>query len=259
MSDPSAVQPAYFGPQPQEQLVADRLRWQVDERSAVHSFHGQQRRPAASSDDPYDTRDLYAGPLGRHADKSLALDRPDGRGGGPGVAHVAQPGKSVHAVKQVRVTLVRAQCLDEQPPPVITDRHERPGTFRPHTSRLDDSGGQAGGLKRFGDPIGAHAVVGHAERHQNAGPHRYPDGECEEQFDRQNCAGDQPGPDHGAEHEPSRPAPRTAQPRRHGDRYRRRRGEKGRAWEPSAGQPRAMTGNRRHRRRVLVGGQVQDC
>src|ERR1039457_2628110 len=120
MSDPGAVQPLYFGPQPPEQLVADRPRWKVDERGAAHAFHDQQRRPAAGFDNPYDTWDLDAGPLGRHADKGLALDRPDDRGGGPGVADVAQPGKPVQAVKQVRVTLVRAQCLDEEPPPVIT-------------------------------------------------------------------------------------------------------------------------------------------
>jgi DNA-binding SARP family transcriptional activator len=51
----------------------------------------------------------------------LALDRPRDRGGGPGVADVAQPGKSVQAVEQICVTLVRAQCLDEQRP-VSADR-----------------------------------------------------------------------------------------------------------------------------------------
>jgi hypothetical protein len=41
MSDPGAVQPAYFSPQPLEQLVADRPAWKVDERGAAYAFHDE--------------------------------------------------------------------------------------------------------------------------------------------------------------------------------------------------------------------------
>ena len=107
-----------------------RSRGELAERAAVHPVHDQQRGPAAGLDHPVDAGDADACPLGHHADESLVLDRPDDRGRGPGVADVAQPGEPVRPVEQVGVPLIRAEGLDEQPPPVIGDGHERPGALR---------------------------------------------------------------------------------------------------------------------------------
>ncbi len=118
VGDPGPVQPVYFGPQPLEEVVADPLRRELAERAAVHPVHDQQRGPVAGLDHPVDAGDADAGPLGHHADEGLVLDRPDDRRGGPGVTDVAQPGEPVGPVEQVGVTLIRAEGLDEQPPPV---------------------------------------------------------------------------------------------------------------------------------------------
>ena len=185
MGHSGAVKAVHFGPQLPEKVIADRLRRQFGERGAIYPLHYKQHRAVAGFDNPFDTGDTDTSSLGRHADEGLVFDSADHRGSGPRVADVAQPGKPVQAVEQVRVTLVRAQCLDEEPPPVITDRHERPGTFRPDSRRLDNGGWQASGLQRLRDPVGSHPSIGHTECDQYAGAHRYPDGQREKQFGRQ--------------------------------------------------------------------------
>jgi hypothetical protein len=57
------------------------------------------------------------------------LDRLEERCRRPGVADVPQPHRPVRPVQQVRVALVGTQRLDEQPPPVLGDRRERPRAF----------------------------------------------------------------------------------------------------------------------------------
>ncbi len=257
MGDPGAVQPVYFGPQPTEELVADLLYGEITERAAVYPLHDQQCRPAVSLDHPVDAGDADTGPLGHRADESLVLDRPDDRGGGPGVADVAQPGEPVSAVEQVGVTLVGAEGLDEQPPPVIGDGHERPGALRRDPGWLDGGDGQPGGSQRGRDPRGSDPPIGHAEGDEYGRTDSHPGGERENQFGRQDSTGDQPGRACGTQRDPCCPAPRTAQPRccGHGDRC--RRGEQGRAGKRGAGQPGAMPGRCRYRVRVLVAGQVQ--
>ena len=46
MGDPGAVQPAYFGPQPLKEVVADLLGGELAERAALYPVHDQQRGPA---------------------------------------------------------------------------------------------------------------------------------------------------------------------------------------------------------------------
>ena len=65
------------------------------------------------------------------------LDGLDERGGGPGVADVAQPDEPVSAVQQVGVPLIRAEDLDEQPLSALGGRDERPRALRLDPSRLD--------------------------------------------------------------------------------------------------------------------------
>ena len=188
------------------------------------------------------------------------LDRPDDRGRGPGVADVAQPGEPVRPVEQVGVPLIGAEGLDEQSLPVIGDRHERPGALglrpRPARRRLT---GRPADRSAAAIPSGPIRRSGTPNATSTAGTDGHPGGEREDQFGRQDSAGDQPGRRHGSQRDPCRPAPGTAQPRRcgHGDRH--RRGEQGRAGKRRAGQPRAVPGSGRYRGRVLAAGQVQDA
>ena len=112
VGDPGAVQPVHVGPQPPEEVVADPLGGEPVERAPLY-LYGQQRSAAAGLDHPVDAGDEDAGPFGHHRDEGLVLDRPDDRGGGPGVADVAQPGEPVRAVEQVGVPLIRAEGFDE--------------------------------------------------------------------------------------------------------------------------------------------------
>ena len=259
VGDPGAVQPVYFSPQPPEEVIADLLRREVAERAAVHPVHDQQRGPAAGLDHLLDAGDADAGPLGHHRDEGLVLDGPDDRGRGPRVADVAQPGVPVGPVEQVGVTLICAEGLDEQPLPVIGDRHERPGALGLDVGRVDGGDLQPARAQRGRDPVGSDPPVGYAEGHQHAGADGHPGGEREYQFGRQDGTGDQPGRGRGGQRDPCCPAPGTAQPGRRGHGDRCRGGEQGRAGERRAGQPRAVPGSGGYRVRVLVAGQVQDA
>src|ERR1039457_3421929 len=166
MGHSGAVKAVHFGPQLPEKVIADRLRPQFGERGAIYPLHYKQNRAVAGFDNPFDTGNTDAGSLGRHADEGLVFDSADHRGSGPGVVDVAQPDEPVSAVKQVRVTLVRAESLYEQPPPVFIDGYERPGTFRMNIGRLDDDSWKTRGPKRLRDPGGAHPVVRHGGCHQ---------------------------------------------------------------------------------------------
>jgi len=93
-ADPGAMQPVHLSPQPLQQGIADPLRGELAEGDAVHPLHGQQRRPAVRLDHLVDQRDADAGPAGQYRDEGLVLDRLDDRAGGPGIADIAQPGRT---------------------------------------------------------------------------------------------------------------------------------------------------------------------
>jgi hypothetical protein len=200
-----------------------------------------------------------AGSLGHRADESLVLDRPDDRGRGPGVADVAQPGEPVRPVEQVGVPLIGAEGLDEQPPPVIGDGHERPRTLRDDPGRLDGGDGQRAGPQRGRDPLGSDPSVRHAEYDQR--PRRRSPRETNA---RTSSAGRTvPVTSRAVSAAPSAIHAVRRQGRlSHGAAATvtaAAAASKAAPGKRCAGQPGAMPGRRRYRMRVLVADQIQDA
>ena len=186
------------------------------------------------------------------------LDGLEKRGRGPGVADTAQPDAAPGPVQQVGVPLVRAENLDEQGTAVAGHRLERPRSLRggERAGHLADR--HAARAQRRCHPGGAHPPVRHAEHHQQARPHGHPGGQRQHQLHRQQPAGDQPGHADQQQHDPGRPAPGPAQPRRRGYRDSRQPRQDGRIGEPGAGQPGTLPQPRGQRGGAARPGQVGD-
>ena len=186
------------------------------------------------------------------------LDGLDQRGGGAGVADPAQPDEPVRAVQQVGIPLIRPEDLDKQRLPVPSDRGERPRALRLHRSRLDVGDRQARRGKCRCDLAGADAPVGHAEQDERTGADRHPGGERQDHFNRRGRAGDQPR--HGGQPQcgPGGPPPRTAEPRRGGDRAGHGSGKKRGACQRRAGKPRPLAGAGRQSRWTLPARELND-
>ena len=186
------------------------------------------------------------------------LDSLDKRGGRPGVADVAQPDEPVGAVQQVGVPLIRSEELDEQRLPVLGDRNERPRAPRLDGGRRDVGDRQACRGKCRRDPVRADAPVGHAEQDERTGADRYPGCECQDHFHRRGRAGDQPRNGSQPQCGPGDAPPRTAEPRRGGDRASHGSGKKHGAHQRRAGKPRPLTGTGRQSKWTLPARELND-
>ena len=120
------VQPGHGRPESLQQVVGDLPGREQVQRAPPHQVHDQQRGAAGCRDDTVHPRHVDARPFGQQADQRLMLDGLPQRGGGSPVAHALEPGGPVGPVQQVGLTLIRAERLDEQAPPVRGDRSERP-------------------------------------------------------------------------------------------------------------------------------------
>jgi hypothetical protein len=200
----------------------------------------------------------HPGPLRHDGGERLVLDGLDERGGGPGVADLAQPDEPVRAVQQVGVPLIGAEDLDEQRLPVRGGRDERPRALRLDPSRLDAGHRQARRAQRRRDPLGADAPVGHSEQDQHAGPGRYPGGERNNRFHRRGCPGDQPHHGGKPQRDPGSAPPRAAEPRRGGDRDGHGGSQKRGARQRRAGKPRPLAGAGRQIAGPLSAGELDD-
>ena len=89
---------------------------------------------------------------------------------------------------------------------------------------------------------GADAPVGHAEQDERTGADRYPGGERQDHFHRRGRAGDQPRNGGQPQCGPGGAPPRTAEPRRGGDRAGHGGGKKRGAHQRRAGKPRPLAG-----------------
>ena len=132
-----------------------------------NAVHRQQRRPIGGLDHLADGGHRHPGPLRHDRGERLVLDRLDERGGGPGIADVAQPDEPVRAVQQVGVPLIGAEDLDKQRLPVLGGRDERPRALRLDPGRLDAGHRQARRAQRRRDPL-AGRCAGQAPRTRRA-------------------------------------------------------------------------------------------
>ena len=120
------VQPGHGRPESLQQVVGDLPGREQVQRAPRHQVHDQRRGAAGCHDDTVHPRHVDARPFGQQRQQRLVLDGLPQRGGGSPVAHALEPDGPVGPVQQVGLTLIRAERLDEQPPPVRGDRGERP-------------------------------------------------------------------------------------------------------------------------------------